>query len=234
MDPELKQQIDDLRKHKTPEQAGVLTLGASPEAKAKQEQAFLDKVTALMVHAHEVATAKSNEAAKALEQQAVSAKTAQEATALRTRAAAYRASNDAARGAISGVSPGLGRGMAVADVRNLTLPPASTPGPNIGGLIRAFEQDMSADNSAPPPAFIANDPAFSDLGERCKDAAKQIDVKIKSAKPGSDEAKYLSELKAALDMGTTNPPAAVQQVRNLSGLELAEVLRDLGAPKKTK
>ena len=103
---------------------------------------------------------------------------------------------------------------------------------NVGGLSRALAQDRDSDTQAPPLPAVGNDPAFRDLGRRCKLAAQAAGAKLASAKPGSDEARYLSDLKAALEQGGSNPAEAVRTVRGLSGLELPVVLAELGAPAK--
>jgi len=43
------------------------------------------------------------------------------------------------------------------------------------------------------------------LGKRCKQAAQAAGTKLAAAKPGSDEARYLTDLKAALEQGGKNP-----------------------------
>jgi hypothetical protein len=59
-----------------------------------------------------------------------------------------------------------------------------------------------------------------------------VDEKLKAARPGTDEAKYLADLKTVLQQGVSNPGLAVQQTRQLTGYELAEVLKQLGASAK--
>jgi hypothetical protein len=56
-----------------------------------------------------------------------------------------------------------------------------------------------------------------------------VDQKLKSAKAGTEEARHLTALKGVLQSGVTNPALAIQQTRQLTGYELAEVLRQLGA-----
>jgi hypothetical protein len=80
--------------------------------------------------------------------------------------------------------------------------------------------------------FNSNDLAFKGLSERCKSAAASVDEKLKAAKPGSDDAKYLADLKTVLQQGVTNPGVAVQQTRQLTGYELPEVLKQLGVNAK--
>jgi hypothetical protein len=55
-----------------------------------------------------------------------------------------------------------------------------------------------------------------------------VDEKLKAAKPGTDEAKYLTDLKGVLQQAVANPGVAVQQARQLTGYELAAVLKQLG------
>lgn len=62
---------------------------------------------------------------------------------------------------------------------------------------------------------------------------KQAEAKRAAAKPGSDEARYLANLKAALERGAANPAEAIRNVRALSGHELAAVLAELGVPAAT-
>jgi TPR repeat protein len=233
IDAKLRQQLTDLRNHMTPEQAGVLTLGASDAVKQKEQQAFLDKIQDLMVRSYRAAKATSLEKTSVLERQADAASSPKDAAELRIRAAAYRASNDAALATIGSVAPELAGKMAAT-----TLPPAAAPVDGVktgkpGELLKTLEQARVVDDTPPSP-FVSGDPYFRDLGDRCKQAATELDGRIKAAKPGSDEAKYLVELKTAMELGSTNPPAALQQVRSLSGYELPVVLNDLGIASKGK
>jgi hypothetical protein len=133
---------------------------------------------------------------------------------------------------IAQVSPGLasemGRSARPADL----MPSDPAISLNIGGLSRALAQDRDSDNQALPPPADSSDPAFADLGRRCKLAAQNAAVKLAAAKPGSDEARYLADLKTALDQGGSNPAGAIRAVRGLSGMELPVVLAQLGAPAK--
>ena len=44
-----------------------------------------------------------------------------------------------------------------------------------------------------------------------------MDEKLKAAKPGTDDARYLTDLKTVLHQGVANPGVAVQQSRELTG-----------------
>jgi hypothetical protein len=95
-------------------------------------------------------------------------------------------------------------------------------------LARTLAADRDSDAQAPPLPADSNDPAFGDLGERCKQAAKNVSAKLAAAKPGSDEARYLADLKTALEQGASHPAEAVRIVRGLTGTELPAVLAQLG------
>ena len=233
VEPQLKAQIDALKAHKTPEQAGVVTLGADKATKDRETKAFLDKVQNLMGRAYKTAKTKSDQNMKALEKQANSAGKSDEAYQLRAQVKAYQAGNDAALTTISQVSPGLIPQMVPA-TKAVDLAPETFNGGqgslNLGGLSRALDSDLkSAENASPLPAD-GNDKAFAGLGDRCKEGAKKVDAKLKAAKPGSEEAIYLADLKKALEQGGDNPAEAIRTVRGLSGRELAVVLAQLNVP----
>jgi len=60
-------------------------------------------------------------------------------------------------------------------------------------------------------------PYFKGLSDRCKQAAASVDDKLKSARPGSEEARHLAALKSVLQQGVTSPALAVQQTRQVTG-----------------
>ena len=231
VDPTLGAQMKALKEHQTPEQAGVVDIGADPATKDRQVKSFMDKVQTLMGKAIALAGARSDENVKALEQSAASSAPDQ-AYKVRAQAKAYQAGNKAALETIVQVSPGLA--AEVGRSAKPTDPVLSGPALNlnVGGLTRALAQDRDSDAHAPPPSADSSDPVFSDLGKRCKQAAQAAGTKLAAAKPGSDEARYLTDLKAALEQGGKNPAEAVRAVRNLSGTELPVVLAQLGAPAK--
>ena len=224
-------QIKALKEHKTPEQAGVVELGADPATQDRQVKSFMQKVQSLMGRAIALTKAKSDQNALELRQKAA-AGTPDEAAATLSKVQAYQSSDQAAMDTIAQVSPGLasemGRSARPADL----MPSDPTISLNIGGLSRALAQDRDSDNQAPPLPADSSDPAFADLGRRCKLAAQNAGVKLAAAKPGSDEARYLADLKTALDQGGSNPAGAIRAVRGLSGMELPVVLAQLGAPAK--
>jgi len=231
VDPQLKAQIEALKAHQTPEQAGVVDLGADQATKDRQVKSFLGKVQALMGRAFSQAKAKSDQNSQALERQAAAANPA-EAYGIRSKLKAYQAGDEAAIATIAQVSPGLAGEMGrSAKPDDLVLAgPAITL--NVGGLTRALAQDRDRETKAPPLAANSSDPAFVDLGKRCTQAAQNCATKLAAAKPGSDEARYLADLKTALEQGGKNPAEAVRMVRGLSGTELPVVLAQLGAPAK--
>ena len=231
VEPKLKAQIEALKAHQTPEQADIYELGADKATQEKQTQAFLDKVQALMGQAFEVAKAKSEQNFKALEQQAKALGKSEEAYNLRAKIASYKAGNNAALTIIAQASPGLGKVMAkeISAVSGKEIvKPQETAAVNFGGLARQLFNDRESAAKAPALPAKANDPAFANIGKRCKEAAQLVQQKLAAAKPGSDEAKYLAELKSALEQGEKNPAEAIYRVRAISGTELAVVLAQLG------
>jgi hypothetical protein len=233
VDPQLKAQIDALKAHKTPEQAGIVDLGADQATKDKQIQTFLGRVQSLMGSAYRSAKARSDENMKALERQAKAAGETDEGYKLRAQVKAYQAGNDAALTTISQVSPGLVAQMAPAAKAGDIVPEIAGAGQgnlNLGGLAKELFSDRDSASKAPPLAANSNDPAFAGLGDRCKEGAKRVSEKLAAAKPGSEDARYLTELKTALEQGEKNPAEAVRNVRGVSGTELAVVLAQLNVP----
>lgn len=219
VDPVLKAQIDALRAHQPPELAGVIPLGADASTRARQEKAFLDKVQSLMGRAIESARSRSEKNLQGLESQAASA-APEQAVKLRTQIKAYQSGNSAAMATIAQTAPGFCKVFATS---------AAPAGRGERGVLRAalaFDRDAAL--KATTTSANASDAAFATLGPRCKEAARRADEKFKAAKAGSDEARYLAQLRDALAAGATNPAEAVRSVRGVSGTELAIVLRQLG------
>ncbi|MBK9529177.1 MAG: hypothetical protein IPO41_12850 [Acidobacteria bacterium] len=235
VDPQLKSQIDALRAHQTPEQAGIVTLGADKATKDKQLKTFLGRVESLMGSAYRSAKVKSDQNMKELEQKAVEAGNSDEAYRIRSQIKAYQAGDNAALATISQVSPGLA-GKMEPGVRASDLVPSGAGGNkgmlNLGGLAKELLDDRMLAEKALPFAADGTAPAFAGLDDRCGEAAKRVAIKLTAAKPGSDEARYLADLRAALLQGEKNPAEAVRQVRGLSGTDLAVVLAQLGVPAK--
>ncbi len=235
VDPQLKSQIDALRAHQTPEQAGIVTLGADKATKDKQLKTFLGRVESLMGSAYRSAKAKSDQNMKELEQKAAEAGNSDEAYRIRSQIKAYQAGDNAALTTISQVSPGLA-GKMEPGVRASDLVPSGAGGNkgmlNLGGLAKELLDDRMLAEKAPPFAADGTAPAFAGLDDRCGEAAKRVAIKLAAAKPGSDEARYLADLRAALLQGEKNPAEAVRQVRGLSGTDLAVVLAQLGVSAK--
>ncbi len=233
VEPQLRAQILALKGHQTPEQAGVVTLGADQATKDLQIKTFLGKVQTLMGQAYRTAKSKSDQNMKALEQQAKTAGKSDQAYKLRSQIKGYQAGNDAALTTISQVSPGLVAQMSPAVNAAYLVP--ETPGGgkgnlNLGGLARELTRDRDSASKAPPLPADGSVPAFVGLAERCKEGAKRVSGKLAAAKPGSENAVYLAELKTALEQGEKNPAEAVRSVRGVSGTELAVVLAQLGVP----
>ena len=231
VDPKLQGQIDALRNHMTPPQAGVVDLGVDQATRDKQVKSFMDKVQTLMGQAIALARDKSEANAQTSERRAAIS-TPDQAVEILSKVQAYRASDKAAMDTIAEAAPRLAAEMGRSATPAKMEPSDPALGLNVGGLTRALELTRESDDAAPPPPADASDPAFKDLGRRCKQAAQTATAKLAAAKPGSDEARYLADLKTALEQGGTNPAEAVRTVRGLSGTELAVVLAQLGAPAK--
>ena len=92
---------------------------------------------------------------------------------------------------------------------------------NVAGALQDFQKAIDLD-----PTY------YSPWAKRCTQAAHNCATKLAAAKPGSDEARYLTDLKTALEQGGKKPAEAVRTVRGLSGTELPVVLAQLGAPAK--
>ncbi|MEI7751792.1 MAG: hypothetical protein WCJ71_06845, partial [Candidatus Omnitrophota bacterium] len=233
VESQLKSQIDALRGHQTPEQAGIVDLGADQATKDKQIQTFLGRVQSLMTSAYKSAKTTSDKNMKTLEAQAKAAGNTDEGYKLRAQVKAYKAGNDAALTTISQVSPGLVAKMDPAAKVGDIVPELSGTGKgplNLGGLAKELTQDREDAAKAPPLPADSKDPAFAGLDKRCEAGVKKVSEKLAAAKPGSEDAKYLTELKAALEQGAKDPAEAVRSVRGVSGTELSVVLAQLGVP----
>jgi hypothetical protein len=223
VDGGLKAQIDGLKGHQTPEQAGVVSIGADAATRARQESEFLDKVNALVIRAVEGARVKSDQSLGALDVQARG--TSEQALAVRAQVKSYRAGNEAAMATIAQTSPSLGKAFAAA------LPKSGQfklRGPQDPTLAQALARERAAATAAPSSPLNASDPAIVALGPLCREAARRLDDRLKAARPGTDEARYLAQLQTALSTGAGNPAEAIRSVRSLAGTELSVVLRQLG------
>ncbi len=227
----LRSKLSALRDHQLPEQAGILTLGASKEFKAKEMDSFLGSTEQAMGEAYKAAS-KSSTAHEAdlvaQKQTALQNGDTKTASAIQRQLAIVRTDNRLAFATISDYAPEL----------MSTLPPPGGAAPRtpvgIGGwtpLLQQLNTDRQDEGKA-TVQFNSNDQAFKGLSDRCKSATATVDEKLKAAKPGTDEAKYLADLKTVLQQGVSNPGLAVQQTRQLTGYELAEVLKQLGAGAK--
>ncbi|MBF0503514.1 MAG: tetratricopeptide repeat protein [Candidatus Omnitrophica bacterium] len=231
-DPQLKAQVEGLKAHKTPEQAGVFELGDDAATKEKKTQVFLDKVQSLMGQAYETAKATSeNNAGKiAPSPQDASAN----ANKIRSQLMAYKAGNDAALSTIAQASPGLGKVMA-SGLKPPELIAGASMGHNdaaAGDLAHELTSDRQSAAKAEAGAVNGSDQAFDGLVVRCQQGVKIVQEKLSQAKPGSDAALYLKELLDALAGASKNPAAAVRDVRGLTGDELPAVLAQLGVLSK--
>jgi tetratricopeptide (TPR) repeat protein len=231
VDSKLKLQIEALKAHQTPEQAGVVDLGADPATRDHQVKSFLGKVQALMGQAIALAKTASDKNAQDLKQKATES-TPDQAHGILSKVQAYQSSDKAAMDTIAQVSPGLASEMGRSAKPDDLVLAGPTISLNVGGLTRALAQGRDRETQAPALPADSTDPALGDLGKRCKQAAQNAAAKLAAAKPGSDEARYLADLKIALEEGGKNPAEAVRTVRGLSGTELPVVLVQLGAPAK--
>ena len=231
VDSKLQLQIEALKAHQTPEQAGVVDLGADQVTRDRQVKSFLGKVQALMGQAITGAKTASDKNARDLKQKAAES-TPDQAQGILSKVQAYQSSDQAAMDTIAQVSPGLASEMGRSAKPDDLVLAGPTISLNVGGLTRALAQGRNEETQAPALPADSTDAAFVDLGKRCTQAAHNCATKLAAAKPGSDEARYLTDLKTALEQGGKNPAEAVRMVRGLSGTELPVVLAQLGAPAK--
>jgi hypothetical protein len=173
----------------------------------------------------------SDKNAQDLKQKATES-TPDQAHGILSKVQAYQSSDKAAMDTIAQVSPGLASEMGRSAKPDDLVLAGPTISLNVGGLTRALAQGRDRETQAPALPADSTDPALGDLGKRCKQAAQNAAAKLAAAKPGSDEARYLADLKIALEEGGKNPAEAVRTVRGLSGTELPVVLVQLGAPAK--
>ncbi|MRR51551.1 MAG: hypothetical protein EG825_11650 [Rhodocyclaceae bacterium] len=227
----LRKQASGLRNHQPESIAGITTLGASPEVKARQLRAFEQKAREAMSNAFKAANRQSQDYLDSLVAARDTARKSgdmKRVSQLQEELALIRSSNGIAVARVADVAPGV--------LFNAKTQPATSPAsrPSLGDPV-SLPAYFAAERLRAGSVDLATkgaDPALGDLGERCKAGAKRLEEKIKAAKAGSDEARYLVELKAILERGASDPADAINQVRTLSGMELAVVLRQLGVVSK--
>ncbi len=236
-DPAFFKKAQSVRDHNTPEEAGILTFGNTPAAKAGESQQFLSRA-----QGHIRTAMKSGEAAS-LQMNANNLKlmTACEVagdrkTANRIRELMVRArvSNEAAMASLSRQDPAL-IAHVHADLCSVPLPPLPPPPPDrvfgYGWLLASAKKQMAA----PPPAVPAS---ARPLPETMKAAAQTIEKgALPALKGNSPESAYLQSLKASFEAGVQNPVYAARAIRAASGYEMTKVASDLAgvaAPSKGK
>ena len=226
-DPVLRKQVAALRNHQLESTAGITTLGASPTVKARQLREFEHKARTAISESFKVANKQSQEYLDSL----VAARDAarkngdmKKVAQLQEELALIRSSNGVAMARVADVAPGV-----MFDAK--TQPPQA-PASNDFVSARLFLESERQRAGNVDLGTKAAGAALGDLSERCKTGAKRLDEKIKAAKAGSDEARYLAELKAVLERGGSDPAEAIHQVRVLSGTELAVVLQQVGVTAK--
>jgi hypothetical protein len=230
----LQAQLSQLRQHKLPEQAGVVTLGAAKAVKDRQMESFLRQSQTAMKEAYKTADRTSGDYERSLMNEkadAVKKGDMKTATAIQQKLAVVRSANRVALAQIADYAPGLvaettGVGQSKVSTAPAARPVAWTP------LVVQMKADREKEGST--AVQLGNAVTFGDLGERCKTAVKRVDERQKGAKPGSEEAKHFAELRAVLEKGATDPAFAIQQARLVTGHELAVVLSQLGVPPAKK
>jgi hypothetical protein len=230
--PGLKQKASALRDHQLPEEAGIVTLGASTEFKAREMDGFLNSARQGIGEAYKSAAKQSAafEADLLSQKQAAIAKgDIKTASAIQKQLAIVRVDNRLAYGTVADANPGL---FATLPPPEGTVTPSGTPPEpmSVGWtpLLTTLQSEARTEGQA-TVQFDPNDPVLKAAAERCKLGVTSVDQKLKSAKAGTEEARHLTALKGVLQSGVTNPALAIQQTRQLTGYELAEVLRQLGA-----
>ena len=230
--PGLKKKASALRDHQLPEEAGIVTLGASKEFKAREMDGFLNSARQGIGEAYKSAAKQSAafEADLLSQKQAAIAKgDMKTASAIQKQLAIVRVDNRLAYGTVADANPGL---FATLPPPEGTVTPSGTlPEPMRMGwtpLLATLQSEAKTEGQA-TVQFDPNDPVLKAAAERCKLGVTSVDQKLKSARAGTEEARHLTALKGVLQSGVTNPALAIQQTRQLTGYELAEVLRQLGA-----
>ena len=235
--PALLAKATGMRKHQLPEQAGVVTFGASPAAKSREQAAFLQESRKLVTQAYLRAAKKSAQlnAQRQLQlAQALAAGDRATAARLRYELQISRGANEAALDNLGQQDPQLIaqilRAEAAASSGELGQlagdPPSSAPG--VGWLwSRAWRGDGHQ-----PPALPATPlppiPALDALGRRCGQASAKLTEQLKVMPPQGAEAKHLAQLQQLLAAGAGDPAGAIASVRRHTGYELATVLQQWG------
>jgi hypothetical protein len=217
----LADKLAGLRAHRTPEELGIVTLGASPAEKARQTQAFLRDAQQAMVQSYKTAQKRSGELEAYYQRQATEALArgdAKTAESIRRDLAAYRIGNKTALATIADYAPEL-----VAD-----LAPSPPPAMGYTPLLALLGRERESEGKVAMP-LNGRDPALAGLGERCREGVRRIEERLRTAGAGGEEVRYLTALKETLERGVANPAEAVREARLLSGHELAVVLKQLGA-----
>lgn len=229
--PGLRERAAALRGHQLPEEIGIVTLGASPDFKKRQLKSFLNTARRGMDDSFQSAMADSAALETGLiasKQSALRTGDIKTASAIQRQLAIIRLDNRLAVSTIADSSPGLMKHLLPPE--GTVTKPGTPPEPaKIGWtpLLKWLQADGQSEGKVTLP-HDSNDPALKSVAERCKTGAASVDQKLRAAKPGTDEAKHLAALKSVLLQGVTDPAAAIQETRQLTGYELAEVLHQLG------
>jgi hypothetical protein len=233
--PALLAKATGMRKHQLPEQAGVVTFGASPAVKAREQAAFLQESRKLVAQAYLRAAQKSaqlNAQRQMQLAQALAAGDRQTAARLRYELQISRGANEAALDNLAQQDPALIaqilRFEAAASNGELGRMVGDAPpsAPGVGWLwSRIWRGDGHQPPPTPAPATLPPSAELDALGQRCARSAANLAAQLKLLPTNSTEAKHLAQLQQLLAAGAGDPAGAIAGVRRHTGYELATVLQ---------
>lgn len=232
--PALLVKAAGMRKHQLPEQAGVVTFGATPAAKAREQAAFLQESRKLVIQAYLRAAQKSaqlNAQRQMQLAQALAAGDRARAARLRYELQISRGANEAALDNLAQQDPQLIaqilRSEAAASRGELGQLAAGHP-PSAPGVGWLWSRIWRGDSHLAPPVpatALPPIPELDALGRRCNQAAAKLAAQLKTVPPQSADAQHLKQLQALLAAGAGDPANAIASVRRHTGYELATVLQ---------
>ena len=230
--PDFQKKALAVRKHRTPEEAGLVTFGNPSAVKKAESERFLAEANRYMAQAYQMSAASS---AKTDRQRA---KDLADAIARGDKEAAYRirveqievrVSNESALRQIAIDDPLLvararGQGAATPGTQQSS---GGDRGYGVGWLwqeIREPKEEAPAGAVNPELA----DPTLKAAAARAgKLSSRLSQTVLPSLKGDSPEAAYLQELKGGLDRCARQPGRGLMEIRAVSGYEPAQVMRDL-------
>ncbi|HQG92728.1 MAG TPA: hypothetical protein PLN27_13770 [Acidobacteriota bacterium] len=233
-DREFTRKAYAVRKHATPEEAGIVTFGNPPAAKAEETRQFLDKASNHMAEAYRISAVNSEAVDKARQYRLVKfleKGLKEDARKIREEQIQIRVANETALQALGMQDPKVTAQICAAP--GAVVPQAPPPAPSTHGGVGWLWTGLTAGPpaaGAPQPPAAALPATHKSLADRSARLAKALDTQVLPglAKDSPDRAQ-LVRLKSALERAAAQPRRGLLELRQLTGYDAAQVLKDLEA-----